>query len=649
MVTLSKNTESKTAFPQVSLQHALESAFQIYEAEPGSRAVPEDRFRRRLGYDRTNGNSVRLIVGMRDYGLIERRKSAYTLTTTALDLFTANDLPEFRAGLYRAAMLPELMGELLARYGTKLDTRELDDDLRSRRVADRDRKIIRTVLRDNEELIRSETRATALYGRFQAITPRRARPGVFGWLGGTAFWMRSLPGRTANLTLVALLFVGSLLYFSLRPGPAGVVTVQRAPHPVPAASGGSGGSGGAASPATLSPGTGLPGVRLPGAGAATGTASSAANGALLGTLLTATGGAAGPGSALSASGNPAAGGAAPTATVSGTTASGAAASGAAAAGTPRAPVAATLPGVAPAGLTTGQAGPSRPSTRQPDTSQSSANQPDASQSSSQPGVSGSSTRQPGANQSGNGTGGTLGAREAGTKADKQPAQSTGTGTRGPAGYSAESTPAAAAPPTGTYTDGAPAAPPSKAAAPAQASSSGGAATGPSPTKTQAGSPAVSPQETAPTSRPAASAARPAPVKPTTSLTTAAPGSARPSTETPQDLMARGQQLAALLYSQNLTPLWDAFTPPLRAQWNGFSAFEAYRMGGLETYGAETRVVSEELRESGGVTYYVRTSTFERGPGTAWSLILGLNPAGQVVEFNIVAAEVLPGVATSSVR
>lgn len=123
--------------------------------------------------------------------------------------------------------------------------------------------------------------------------------------------------------------------------------------------------------------------------------------------------------------------------------------------------------------------------------------------------------------------------------------------------------------------------------------------------------------------------------------------AGPSSSPESSALGTGRRLAALLYSQRLTRLWQTFSPGVQEEWGGFTAFRDYRLGGLSAYGAETRVVSEEVRESGGVTYYVRTATFERGPEHDWTLILGLNPAGQVVAFNIVAAGVLPGMLASA--
>ncbi|GMA16469.1 hypothetical protein E5F05_14065 [Deinococcus metallilatus] len=106
-------------------------------------------------------------------------------------------------------------------------------------------------------------------------------------------------------------------------------------------------------------------------------------------------------------------------------------------------------------------------------------------------------------------------------------------------------------------------------------------------------------------------------------------------------LARGRQLTDQLYGGQLKQLWAAFLPALRAEWGSFSAFQAYRAGGLKAYGAETGVLKEEVAQDGGLTYYTRTSTFERGPRTGWTLIFGLDTQGRVREFGIVGAGLLP--------
>ncbi|WP_424952228.1 hypothetical protein [Deinococcus sp.] len=110
-------------------------------------------------------------------------------------------------------------------------------------------------------------------------------------------------------------------------------------------------------------------------------------------------------------------------------------------------------------------------------------------------------------------------------------------------------------------------------------------------------------------------------------------------------LVRGRELAGLLYGQHLGEVWDAFSPSVRREWGSYAAFQKYREGGLSAYGAEAKVLAEAVRQSGDVRYYTRTAQFERGAARTWTLILGLNQAAQVVEFNIVGAGVLPGTGT----
>lgn len=132
----------------------------------------------------------------------------------------------------------------------------------------------------------------------------------------------------------------------------------------------------------------------------------------------------------------------------------------------------------------------------------------------------------------------------------------------------------------------------------------------------------------------------APARPRT-LAESAPSVASTQEVSTLPPLVRGRQLAALLYDDQLDRLWKAFLPQARAEWGGLAAFRAYRAGGLKAYGAETKVVRERVVGNGGLTYYTRTSTFERGPKAGWTLILGLTPEGQVRQFGIVAAGALP--------
>ncbi|WP_216324352.1 hypothetical protein [Deinococcus aestuarii] len=163
------------------------------------------------------------------------------------------------------------------------------------------------------------------------------------------------------------------------------------------------------------------------------------------------------------------------------------------------------------------------------------------------------------------------------------------------------------------------------------------------------SPASTPPVVAPSPPPAPVQATPAPVPAETPAIPARPVSpAVPATPPPAptpspaptstlDPIARGRELTGLLYSERLEEVWAAFLPAVRADWRDLADFRAYRRSGLEAYGAETRVLGERVTRGGGLTYYTRTATFERGPRGGWTLIFGLDSRGRVQEFGIVEA------------
>ena len=147
---------------------------------------------------------------------------------------------------------------------------------------------------------------------------------------------------------------------------------------------------------------------------------------------------------------------------------------------------------------------------------------------------------------------------------------------------------------------------------------------------------------------------PAPVRPSvasSSVTINEPAVTEPSVALDQPLvtLARGRELAQMLFTQRLNSVWSAFSPSVRREWGEYPAFVAYREDGLKTFGAEKGVVAEDVHRSGGISYYTRTAVFERGPRHNWTLILGLDPSGTVVAFNIVPADVLPGLSVLGSR
>ncbi len=115
------------------------------------------------------------------------------------------------------------------------------------------------------------------------------------------------------------------------------------------------------------------------------------------------------------------------------------------------------------------------------------------------------------------------------------------------------------------------------------------------------------------------------------------------------VLTRGRQLVTWFYAQNLDPVWAAFQPTARASFGGdLSIFKAYRKDGVTTYGKETRLVNEDVMVQDGVTYYLRSATFERGPKVIWTVAFGLDAQGQVVDFGILGGtEADPGQGASA--
>ncbi|WP_310583683.1 hypothetical protein [Deinococcus sp.] len=456
-------TDARATFPLVGLQQALESALRLYAAEQSTRPVDEGTFRRLLGHDRQSSPLVRLVMAMDLYGLITRRKNAYALSEGATRLFSSADQGEFRALVYDAALLPQGVRELANTFSARLDSEELNDDLRGRDIAEPDRTLILKVLRENGEFVHQEQRLGELFGRIQALRAERANSRL-GRIQDRARWMNTQAGSTANLALVVVMFVGGLTYVAF--------------------------------------------------------------------------------SALS-----------PERPSSERLTSRSARQSAAPAAVARGPGAATVPTAA----STGAARTTGPLVIQP------------------------------------------------TVSRVTPLQIAVDASSAPEQVAAPTTSAVA-------------------------------------------------QTRVPVPKPLASSAPirpPVASLPVTSLpvTINEPSVTEPSVALDQPLvtLARGRELAQMLFTQRLSGLWNAFSPSVRREWSGYPAFVAYREDGLKTYGAETGVVAEDIRRSGGISYYIRTAVFERGPRHSWTLILGLDTSGTVVAFNIVAASVLPGLSAPDSR
>lgn len=557
MNTRPRNREARPTFPQVGVQDALTSVFQVYSAEPGTHTIDELKFKVLLGYDLSASALARLLGSLKTYDLIDRRRNGYVLTDRAVQLFTTEDYVEFRARLYDVAVFPELMRELAQSYGDQLDSKKLDADLKSRQITGKDKTTLVAVLRENERLLGHDQSSRDLFETFSAFRLRAVRPSLGAGVAAARSWLKSQQGRTVMLSTVAVLFAGTLIYFATnRPGnqtaadgspTQGAVSRNQTPRQVTAP---------------------VPEVSLP---------------ITTGPLVTGNSGT--------------------TATVSPTAADlaaiGLAATRASAqAATRRAPTAPipAVDGSAVRGPTAAVPTAAVPATAASTTTATGRSQdrppafPNTGSAASRPTVAGSS--------------------EGRTAVTDPTPPGTGTALPRPAAASSPPTTASSTPVPGNNTSG------------IRASNT------PNP-----GTPSPGTQASATAS----------PTQP------ASPATVQTGSDQPRysDTLTRGRELARLFYSQRLTPLWSAFSPAVKAEWESFSAFQAYRAGGLKTFGTEKTILVENVRQDRGVTYYTRTALFELGPEKPWTLIIGLDAQGRVVEFNVVAAEVLPKATANS--
>lgn len=120
--------------------------------------------------------------------------------------------------------------------------------------------------------------------------------------------------------------------------------------------------------------------------------------------------------------------------------------------------------------------------------------------------------------------------------------------------------------------------------------------------------------------------------------TASPAVSSPAASSPAEraALARGRTLVADFYAVRVDRLWQAFTPEVRAEWGTLAALRAFREAGVRTYGAERRVLRERTFTDAGVTYYVRSATFERDTPNVWAVIFGFDPSGRVQLFTVAA-------------
>ncbi len=483
--------KSAIPYPQVSLQDALKAGLLVYAGHPGPSPMSERLFRQLLGLETTSGSLLRLTSALKMYGLIARTGGSTALTSLALELFSTDDRAEFGSLLQATARRPQIVRDLGCDYAAEQRPDGIQQGLRDLGLSLRDRKAVLEQLLGNENFLRAEERSGELYSLVQYAREHRPTGTAPAGLPGARHWLNTLPGRTANLTLVAVLFVGSLMYFAFSPGSS--------PRP-------------AAAQVARSVAAPTPQVSVP--------ASSARMSAI------------------------------PVTTVG--------------------PVATVDTGLTgPRALASNQVQRAAP------------------------------TAAPSARPQVNVTGPATFERPAPALAAR--ARTAPVATQSTVGSTSAPVPRAVQTPMVT------------ASVPAADAASG-----------RVSARTVLPTQVAPA---------PSPVVPTATVRAK---SALPPLE-------HGRVLTQLLYSQRLVGIWSAFSPAVRREWGDFPFFVDYRQGGLETFGAETGVLSEEVRNSGGVSYYTRTVTFERGPQKPWTVIFGFDRSGTVVAFNIVAAEILPSV------
>ncbi|AWN23238.1 hypothetical protein DKM44_08380 [Deinococcus irradiatisoli] len=102
----------------------------------------------------------------------------------------------------------------------------------------------------------------------------------------------------------------------------------------------------------------------------------------------------------------------------------------------------------------------------------------------------------------------------------------------------------------------------------------------------------------------------------------------------QTAQTRARALLEQFYAVNLTAMWAAFTPEVKAQWGNLEGFTQYRKTGVEQFGAQKELVAEKTFMRGGVSYYVRSATFEKAPQIVWALTFGFDQLGRISEFGI---------------
>ena len=122
--------------------------------------------------------------------------------------------------------------------------------------------------------------------------------------------------------------------------------------------------------------------------------------------------------------------------------------------------------------------------------------------------------------------------------------------------------------------------------------------------------------------------------PTVPVFSALAQAALPQTVAERSAENRARTLLSEFYAVKLNTIWAAFTPQVKQQWGNLEGFTQYRQTGVEQFGAEQELVAERTFVQGGVTYYVRSATFEKAPQLVWAVAFGFDQLGRISSFGI---------------
>jgi hypothetical protein len=96
----------------------------------------------------------------------------------------------------------------------------------------------------------------------------------------------------------------------------------------------------------------------------------------------------------------------------------------------------------------------------------------------------------------------------------------------------------------------------------------------------------------------------------------------------------GQLCTQWLYSGDFTDLWAKLSPVMRQAFGDEAGLSAFRADLLQRWGAEQRLISEDVEISGALQVYRRVATFARHEG-AVQVRLGFDPRGAAALLEII--------------